>query len=166
MERYEMAEALRNKAKVSYDEARRALEASGWDMLQAMVILEKEGRLGHQQAPKAAPHSPGQQSLISRFIGWISGLIDQGDRHRFVITKDGRQTGSMTVTVFVVLALLFHGLSLFLLLMGLVLGYRYRFVSAGQIRDAQNAARDAESAADELKSWHEVNSMDARQAEI
>lgn len=159
MERYEMAEMLRNKANVSYDEARRALEESGWDMLQAMVILEKEGKLGSQEAPKAASQAPGQQGVLARVIGWISGLIDQGNRHRFLITKDETQVGSMTVTLFAVLLLLFHGLSLFLLLMGLVLGYRYRFVSAAQTQEAKEAAREAERAARELKDRETVNSL-------
>lgn len=159
MERYEMAEMLRNKANVSYDEARRALEESGWDMLQAMVILEKEGKLGSQETPKAAPQAPRQQGVLTRVISWISGLIDQGNQHRFLITKDETQVGSMTVTLFAVLLLLFHGLSLFLLLMGLVLGYRYSFVSAAQTREAKEAAREAERAARELKDRETVNSL-------
>ena len=41
MERYEMAELLSQKAGVSLEEARQALEENDWDMLDAMVALER-----------------------------------------------------------------------------------------------------------------------------
>jgi hypothetical protein len=162
MERYEMAEILRQKANVTYDQARKALEESNWDMLQAMVILEKEGKLNQGAAPKASKTTqtqPKAEGIISKVIGWVTDLIDKGNQHRFIIKKDDQQVGSMTVTVFAALLLFLHGLSLFLLVLGLVFGYRYHFVSAAQVKDAKNAAKEAENAADELQNWHTVNSM-------
>ena len=44
MERMEMVEKLRLKAQVSYEEAKLALENSDWDLLDALVYLEKEGK--------------------------------------------------------------------------------------------------------------------------
>ena len=45
MERMEKVERLREKANVSYEEARAALEAAGDDLLDAMVLLEKQGKV-------------------------------------------------------------------------------------------------------------------------
>ena len=42
MERYEMADTLSRKAGVSLERARQALEDSDWDMLDAMIALERE----------------------------------------------------------------------------------------------------------------------------
>ncbi len=45
MEQLEKVEKLRQRANVSYEEAKEALEASGWDLLDAMVYLEKQGKV-------------------------------------------------------------------------------------------------------------------------
>ena len=164
MERYEMAEMLKNKAQVTYEEARQALEKSGWDMLQAMVELEKAGKIRHSAGPQAGPRQapkarPQAEGALNKALSWLAGLIDKGNQHRFIIEKDGGQTSSISVTVLVVLFLLFHGLAIFLLLLGLVLGYRYRFVSAAQQQEAQSAAREAEHAARDLEDRQAVNSL-------
>lgn len=44
MDQLEKVEKLRERADVSYEEAKAALEASGWDLLDAMVYLEKQGK--------------------------------------------------------------------------------------------------------------------------
>ena len=41
----EQVEKLRSKANVSYEEAKNALEACGDDILEAMIYLEKQGKV-------------------------------------------------------------------------------------------------------------------------
>ena len=67
MDHLEMVEKLRAKANVSYEEARDALEACDWDLLDALLMLESEGRLNEEkqaeyttrpkteEKPRAAP---------------------------------------------------------------------------------------------------------------
>ena len=164
MERYEMAELLNEKAGVSYEEAREALEESGWDMLQAMVALEQQGKLRREgEATRAARHDSkpkkAEPGIIVRGINWLTGLIDKGNHSLFIIKKNGAEISRMSVTVFAVLMLLFHGLGLFLMLLGLLFGCQYDFIGARQIQEAGQAAQEAETAADELKNWHTVNSL-------
>ena len=45
MTNFEMVETLREKANVSYEEAKDALEQSNWDLLDAMLLLEKAGKV-------------------------------------------------------------------------------------------------------------------------
>ena len=45
MEHIEMVERLHEKANISYTDAKDALERSGWDMLEALVLLEREGKI-------------------------------------------------------------------------------------------------------------------------
>ena len=45
MTNFEMVEMLRQKANVSYEEAKAALEQANWDLLDAMVLLEKDGKV-------------------------------------------------------------------------------------------------------------------------
>ncbi|MEA4893190.1 MAG: ubiquitin [Peptococcaceae bacterium] len=42
---FEQVEALREHAKVGYGDAKAALEATGGDMLEAIILLEKEGKV-------------------------------------------------------------------------------------------------------------------------
>ena len=52
MDHLEMVEKLRAKANVSYEEARDALEACDWDLLDALLMLESEGRLNEEKQAK------------------------------------------------------------------------------------------------------------------
>ena len=44
MDNLEKVEKLRERANVTYEEAKEALENNDWDLLDAMVALEKEGK--------------------------------------------------------------------------------------------------------------------------
>ena len=44
MENLEKVEKLRERAEVTYEEARAALEENNWDLLDAMVALERAGK--------------------------------------------------------------------------------------------------------------------------
>ena len=50
MDRLEKVELVREKCGVSYEEARDALEACGYDVLDAIVKLEREGKTAAQTA--------------------------------------------------------------------------------------------------------------------
>ena len=45
MDNFEKVEKLRQHANVSYEEAKEALERSDWDILDAMIYLEKTGKV-------------------------------------------------------------------------------------------------------------------------
>lgn len=53
MDHLEMVEKLREKANVSYEEASAALEKCNWDLLDALLLLESEGKLHREgETPK------------------------------------------------------------------------------------------------------------------
>lgn len=45
MEKLKLVDKLKDKANISYEEAKNALENSNWDMLDAMLYLEEHGRV-------------------------------------------------------------------------------------------------------------------------
>lgn len=45
MEKLKLVDKLKNKANISYEEAKDALEKSNWDMLEAMLYLEAQGKV-------------------------------------------------------------------------------------------------------------------------
>ena len=58
MERFEMIEKLRERADISYEEARDVMEQANGDLLEALVLLEKQGKLSRPKA--AAAHAAGE----------------------------------------------------------------------------------------------------------
>ena len=58
MDEFEKVEVLREKANVSYEEAREAIKQADGDLLEAMVILEKQGKV--KSASQAAPQQTAQ----------------------------------------------------------------------------------------------------------
>ena len=45
MEKLKLVDKLKNKANISYEEAKDVLEKSNWDMLEAMLYLEAQGKV-------------------------------------------------------------------------------------------------------------------------
>ena len=54
MDNYQKVEQLVNKAGCSYEDAKAALEACGWDMLDAVISLEREGKINKETAEQKA----------------------------------------------------------------------------------------------------------------
>ncbi len=54
MDNYQKVEQLVNKAGCSYEDAKAALEACGWDMLDAVISLEREGKVNKETAEQKA----------------------------------------------------------------------------------------------------------------
>ena len=100
MEKMEKVEALRNKAGVTYEEAKAALEANNWDVLDAMIALEKEGKVKQTSSSKAevltgdVVTENGQKSSSEpkrrKFMNWIKDILRKANRNAFEVSKDGK----------------------------------------------------------------------------
>ena len=142
MDHYEMVEKLRAKANVSYEEAKAALEASDWDILDALVLLENEGKVNNgetkaeyttQEKPKtkAQWNTPENRAKVSDGLGklwaWVKKMFTLGNSNHFVISRKGSELVAMPITVMALLTVLVWPFSLILLFVGLFLGTRYSF---------------------------------------
>ncbi|MBR3739092.1 MAG: DUF4342 domain-containing protein [Clostridia bacterium] len=136
MDHYEMVENLRTKANVTYEEAKAALEASDWDLLDALVLLESEGKVNSipDFTAKEKADEPGRtarscelKGSLSRLGAWVGKMFALGNKNQFVITRKGNELVSMPITVMVLLTVLVWPFSLVLLFTGLFLGTRYAF---------------------------------------
>ena len=102
MDRFELVEKLVKSTGVSYEDAKTALESSGWDLLDAAVWLEKNGRIEvktshfttdpeqQQQQEQAAEQQRQQQQTRSETVhGYASSQYNprrDGFLHN-IITK-------------------------------------------------------------------------------
>ena len=139
MDHFEMVEKLRTKANVSYEEAKAALEKTDWDVLDALVLLESEGKVKDgRPAPEFTTQEkedkkfyvdvkPEVKAGFSKFWAWAKGLFQKGNSNHFVITRKGEELIAMPITVLALLMLCFWPFSLIVLFVGLFLGARYSF---------------------------------------
>ena len=169
MERYEMAELLSKKAGVTLEEARQALEENSWDMLDAMIALERA-----HKTEGAAVHggtAPGEGGAV-RPVKNVSG--HQGPRffsngfavlweyikklfritldNDFVVLRHDKPVLAVPVLVLIVLLFASIGLMLVVLVAGLFCSCRYRFEGRQLGRDSINDAMGRMSdLADDIK---------------
>lgn len=159
MTHYEMVELLREKANVSYEEAKNALEASNWDLLDAIVLLEREGKTGKassgystkaQSEPPMDEEKPRRSEFrdnMRRLGGWIAHLIEIGNRNSFIVTKEKKEVLQLPVTAAVALLCVSWPITVILLIVGLFSGCRYSFrgphLGTETVNNVMNKVNDA-----------------------
>ena len=166
MTNFEMVELLREKANISYEEAKTALELANWDLLDAMLVLEREGKVSGkggsystrdeevQDEVKAKKHNGGEG--LRGTLRWLgkamAKLIRIGNENFLVVARKGQELFALPMTVCVVLLMCSVGTVLFALAVGLFCGLRYSFRGPNLGKESINSAMDrAAEAAETVK---------------
>lgn len=172
----EQVEKLRQRANISYDEARAALEKTDGDILEAIINLEKENRIsapegGGYYSSKRAEQNTGNNysdtkfqgeskkndstsfgEMAGRLIRWCGKIINIGNRNSFEVKKGRENIITVPVTVLVLLLIFTFWITLPLIIIGLFFGYRYMFAGPDLGRDNVNSTLDSVTkAAENLK---------------
>ena len=179
MTNLEMAELLRDKAGISLEEAKEALEQSNWDLLEAMLLLERQGKTEPgcktystkaewEDAPKRDPHL-GATGGLRRLGDAITRLVRVGNENHFVVSRSEKELLSLPVTAFVLLLALAFWLSIIALIVGLFCGLHYSFrgpnLGKQSINDAmERAASMADSVREDLMREQRANEGEDKQA--
>jgi len=167
MTNLEMVETLREKANVSYEEAKAALEASNWDLLDAILLLEGEGKIPSETAiystrQKELPpaEEPQDHKGFRDGIRWLGQafrkLLHIGNTNQLVISRNDKECFSLPVTVFAVLILCSVWTILIAMLISLFFGVRYAFRGPDLGKESINRVMDkagdmAENVKEEFK---------------
>ena len=166
MTNFEMVELLRQKADITYEEAKTALELANWDLLDAMLVLEREGKVSGkggsystrdeevQDEVKEKKHNGGEG--LRGTLRWLgkamAKLIRIGNENFLVVARKGQELFALPVTVCVVLLMCSVGTVLFALAVGLFCGLRYSFRGPNLGKESINSAMDrAAEAAETVK---------------
>lgn len=143
MERMEMVEKLRLKAQVSYEEAKLALENSDWDLLDALVYLEKEGKVDKAQPDGYTEH---REQPVPQGKGFWENLGEGINRVYRRLTAlslrvrlDSKTVFELPLLVFILLFFIFRRSLLMVMLFSLLFGISYRFI--GQSKQQPEAER-------------------------
>lgn len=166
MEHLEMVEKLKEKTGVSYEDAKNALTACEWDMLDAVVYLEKLGKISGPAASYSTQNDAGKSfeeassihskksgfgDMLNGFFEWCGELIRKGNENFLNVEKDGKNIITMPITVFVLFLVFAFWVVVPLMIVGLFFGFQYHF--SGNIKniDLNDAMDKASKAATDLK---------------
>lgn len=190
----EMAERLREKAHVSYAQAKEALEYSGGNMLDALIYLEEKGAIPRTEGayfstrsetpppPPTAPLLPmepsdkGKKKTNSRprpkgdsgrrfFLILRRWLVD----NELEIWRKEQPITALPVLILLLLLICVPQVTIPILVLGLFLGFRYRFSGPDLEREGLNnmmgsvadtAADLGHKVMDELRTQHDKHTND------
>jgi hypothetical protein len=173
----EMVEKLRERADVTFEEAKSALERTDGDLLDALILLEREGKVN---PPEAAPEREDASAEACRWDGrskkdrrrdrgheedylkfkslmrkmgrFLLRVLEIGNSNSIEATKNGSVILSCPVTVFVILLIFFFWVVVPLVVLSVFFGWKYRVRGPELGRDDVNAVIEkAEAAAEELR---------------
>lgn len=148
MENLEKVELLRTKANVSYEDAKSALEACNYDTLDALIYLEKLGKVGAsnvatystannqqsaefvnaQQNYERSVHQKSFGDVMNSIFEGIGKLIKKGCETTFQVTRYGERKIAVPVIVLVICLIFAFWITIPLMVVGLFLDCKYRFV--------------------------------------
>ncbi len=170
MEKLEKVEKLREKTGVTYEDAKAALVACDYDLLDAIVYLEKLGKIkspentsytttlqAHSkefERAQASYEDSCKKSTIGdgvdRFISWAGDLLKKSCKSTFHVEHEGKQVVAVPLLVFILLLIFAFWITLPLMIVGLFFDYKYHFEGINKI-DVNEVCDKASAAAMNMK---------------
>lgn len=167
----EQVEKLRSMANISYDEAKTALEATNGDLLEAIIYLEKQGKVNpptgggyysSQKNPnmeeatykeacwdkhKHCHSGKTFMSTMKKIWRFCLDIFQKGNDNSFEVLKGEERKAIFPVTILALLLIFAFWITIPLLILGLFFGFRYRFhgpdFRGNTVNNAMNSAADA-----------------------
>ena len=178
MEMIEKVERLRERADVTYEEAKAALEEAGGDLLDAMVILERMGKVSGparssysteyeeqkdyirvrdkvEQQKKSAPsfkHTVGR--LVKTFFSFIRHTV-------FIVTKEDSIIFTMPTWVLVLILFFFWEAVVPVMVIALFFKVNYSFDGAQNVKRANDILGKAGEFAQDVRNEFTANGDDS-----
>jgi len=173
MDHIEMVEKLREKTGLSYEEARAVLERSDWNLLDALIALEQEGKREggatytttetvtqeeNANSTTVNASAPRFRDQLRKLWRWLVELFHKGNRNYLCMEKGGRRHFELPVTLGVILLIAAFWLCIGLLIIALLCGCRFRFSGPDLGNEKVNNVMDkASEVADSIKAEFSSN---------
>ena len=159
MDKLEKVEKLRERANVTYEEARDALERTDWDLLDAIVILEKMGKTkmperstfstsyDEQKEYEKVQEKVEQQKESAPTFGRVikrafKKLLRFARRTRLRVVREGKTIFILPTLLFIVVLLASWHVMIPILIIALFFGVRYSFEGDSQEAGTANDILD------------------------
>ncbi len=149
MDNLEKVEKIREKTGVSYEAAKEALEASNYDILDAIVYLEKNGKVKGPEVQVVTVEEKEQKerrekfkktqddyeknckrktkNYVNEFFKWLGALLKKSVDTSFVVERKHEVLITMPVLVLIIFLIFMFWLICPLIIVGLFCDCRYRF---------------------------------------
>ena len=160
MDHYEMVEKLREKATVSYEEAKAALEAADWNLLDALVLLENQGKVsgGADYSTKTETHEDFRNDHrrchehAGRVGRQIASGINNVSRYFVVFTRKGETIFELPLLVVILMLIFAFWFTVPALIVGLFFGFKYTLKGAPGVEAVNRVMDKASEVADNIVS--------------
>ena len=144
-EKMERVERLKEKTCLTYEEVKDALEANNWDMLEAMVYLERLGMVKGPGQPRQSTEEEKNEQFrqaseeyekqagngfgdtLGKFLKWCGKIIKLGCENTFRIRRNGEEVLNMPILVLIILTCSFFWIVVPLLVVGIFFHFQYSF---------------------------------------
>ena len=171
MDMFEKVEKLREKANVSYEEAKEALERSNGDILDAMILLEKEGKAKANGAESYSTKYEDNKCSLERFKNCeekqerkerakencrtfgekLKSLFKKSIENYLVVEKDGERIVKLPILATIIVLIFTWWAAWILILVSLVLGCKYSFEGKEDFKKANDVCDKAGDIASQVK---------------
>ena len=158
----EQVDKLRERADVTFEEAKAALEHSGGDLLDALIWLERQGKTASvsggfystrgtapprsdcvgNRAPEPERAQEEPKAQRGNIRDWIRSILDMGMENTFQVERGGKVLLTIPVLMGILLLAVAFYILVPLLVLGLFVGCRYHFSGPELGRDAVNQVMD------------------------
>ena len=178
MDNFEKVEKLVEKAGVTYEEAKKALEKADGDLLDAMIILEREGKT---EAPRQSSYSTQyeeQAQYVSvatqvendrksytkeeqrrerkeKVRSGFDKIKDFVTKNYLLIKKNGELLVKLPVWAMILILVFAWHISIIAIIVSLFFGVTYSFKGEADMSVANNVMDKASSAAEKVKEEYE-----------
>lgn len=164
MEKKEMIKKLMEKVNVTESEAKEALEKCNYDILDAIIYLERKekeakevkyvdlAKNNTEEENKEGKKGSSIGETLGRFFKFIGKLIKKGNENYFEIKSKNEKPLRITMTISIILLVIAFWPVAILLVVGLFLGYKYSIVGDNTSIEKVNDVFDkAANVADDIK---------------
>ncbi len=160
MDTFEKVEKLREKANVTFEEAKAALEEANGDLLDAMIILERQGKADERResystkddATLMVVDEPEKKEKHGNaFTDKLKVLWHKSCENYFVIEKEDEVILNIPIWVFIVILLLTWHVTLVVMVVALFFGCRYSFKGVAEMKTANDVCDKVSEAAEKVK---------------
>lgn len=130
----EQLEMIRERANVSYAEAKEALEKNNYNTIEALIYLEQQNKEIKQ---KDNMTKSSFLNTVERIIAAAEKAIRKGNEIKFVMTKAGRTVMDLPLNVVLVATIIFPPLTIIGILASLFANHKIRFVKPDASQNPQ-----------------------------
>ena len=161
MDNFEKVEKLREKANVSFEEAKAALEESNWDLLDAMIVLEKQGKT-EARKEKFSTKEDADLMVVDQpekkekkrgnaFTDKCKVLWHKSCENNFVVERNDDVIINIPIWAFIIIILFTWHVTLIVMVVALFFGCKYSFRGADEMKFANDVCEKVSEAADKVK---------------